>query len=94
MVLFTLQSRMPDDEFLDIVVEDCASLERRKILELIVLTAKLSVCNVHKLGTFASLILILHAEQYFTENFWTNSSLASTFANKRPCYFNSGVSLL
>lgn len=31
---------------------------------------------------------------YFTENFWINSSLASTFANKQPCYFNSGMMLI
>ncbi|KAG0627051.1 hypothetical protein M758_2G170500 [Ceratodon purpureus] len=31
---------------------------------------------------------------YFTGNFWTNSSLASTFANKEPCYFNSGMMLI
>ncbi|KAG0614822.1 hypothetical protein M758_6G206100 [Ceratodon purpureus] len=31
---------------------------------------------------------------YFTENFWINSSLASTFANKKPCYFNSGMMLI
>ncbi|XP_024399370.1 probable galacturonosyltransferase-like 3 [Physcomitrium patens] len=31
---------------------------------------------------------------YFTERFWRNSSLASIFANKKPCYFNSGVMLI
>jgi hypothetical protein len=43
---------------------------------------------------FWSLILCLHAVQYFSESFWTNFTLSSTFANKQPCYFNSGVSSL
>ncbi len=47
-----------------------------------------------KMYLFWSLILCLHAVQYFSESFWTNFTLSSTFANKQPCYFNSGVSSL
>lgn len=31
---------------------------------------------------------------YFSESFWTNFTLSSTFANKQPCYFNSGVMVI
>ncbi|KAE8683639.1 putative galacturonosyltransferase-like 2 [Hibiscus syriacus] len=28
---------------------------------------------------------------YFTTTFWSNHSLSLTFANRKPCYFNTGV---
>ncbi|CAI9758750.1 unnamed protein product [Fraxinus pennsylvanica] len=28
---------------------------------------------------------------YFTPTFWSNPSLSLTFANRKPCYFNTGV---
>lgn len=89
------ESSISDSTFLSLqfVVESRANQEGYCGVFLI-LPAANPACNVHIFGTFASLILILYAEQYFTENFWTNSSLASTFANKQPCYFNSGVSFL
>ncbi|GAB2291331.1 Probable galacturonosyltransferase-like 1 [Dionaea muscipula] len=31
---------------------------------------------------------------YFTPTFWSNPSLSVTFANRRPCYFNTGVMVI
>nr|XP_043636158.1 probable galacturonosyltransferase-like 1 [Erigeron canadensis] len=31
---------------------------------------------------------------YFTPTFWSNPSLALTFSNRRPCYFNTGVMVI
>ncbi|KAL6572871.1 putative galacturonosyltransferase-like 1 [Orobanche hederae] len=31
---------------------------------------------------------------YFTPTFWSNPSLSLTFANRRPCYFNTGVMVI
>ncbi|KAK7359956.1 hypothetical protein VNO77_01925 [Canavalia gladiata] len=31
---------------------------------------------------------------YFTPSFWSNPSLSLTFANRRPCYFNTGVMVI
>ncbi|KAA8528614.1 hypothetical protein F0562_035969 [Nyssa sinensis] len=31
---------------------------------------------------------------YFTPTFWSNPSLSSTFANRKPCYFNTGVMVI
>lgn len=31
---------------------------------------------------------------YFTPAFWSNPSLSLTFANRRPCYFNTGVMVM
>ncbi|THU55285.1 hypothetical protein C4D60_Mb11t04970 [Musa balbisiana] len=32
--------------------------------------------------------------KYFTDRFWSDQRLASTFAGRRPCYFNTGVMVL
>ncbi|MCO5568867.1 hypothetical protein L7F22_022569 [Adiantum nelumboides] len=32
--------------------------------------------------------------KYFTEAFWDNEQYASTFARRRPCYFNTGVMVM
>ncbi|XP_073155317.1 probable galacturonosyltransferase-like 1 [Henckelia pumila] len=31
---------------------------------------------------------------YFTPTFWSNPSLSLTFANRKPCYFNTGVMVI
>ncbi|KAB2076050.1 hypothetical protein ERO13_A06G012400v2 [Gossypium hirsutum] len=31
---------------------------------------------------------------YFTTTFWSNPSLSLTFANRKPCYFNTGVMVM
>ncbi|KAL4300778.1 hypothetical protein HN51_052181 [Arachis hypogaea] len=31
---------------------------------------------------------------YFTQTFWSNPSLSLTFANREPCYFNTGVMVI
>ncbi|KAL2521041.1 putative galacturonosyltransferase-like 1 [Forsythia ovata] len=31
---------------------------------------------------------------YFTQTFWSNPSLSLTFANRKPCYFNTGVMVI
>ncbi|XP_039128708.1 probable galacturonosyltransferase-like 7 isoform X2 [Dioscorea cayenensis subsp. rotundata] len=32
--------------------------------------------------------------KYFTSRFWSNPRLAGTFADRRPCYFNTGVMVM
>ncbi|MQM15673.1 hypothetical protein Taro_048623, partial [Colocasia esculenta] len=32
--------------------------------------------------------------KYFTERFWSDPRLASTFAGRKPCYFNTGVMVM
>ncbi|PWA69735.1 Glycosyl transferase, family 8 [Artemisia annua] len=32
--------------------------------------------------------------KYFTERFWSDSSLSSVFDGKKPCYFNTGVMVM
>lgn len=32
--------------------------------------------------------------KYFTDKFWSNPNLASTFAYRKPCYFNTGVMVM
>nr|GMD03510.1 probable galacturonosyltransferase-like 1 [Ipomoea batatas] len=46
----------------------------------------------------AKLAAVLAAPEYcnanFTLTFWSNPSLSLTFANRRPCYFNTGVMVI
>ncbi|GAB2267356.1 Probable galacturonosyltransferase-like 1 [Dionaea muscipula] len=60
-----------------IVVDDIASLFSTPLPNDAVLAAP-EYCNAN----FTS---------YFTPTFWSNPSLSSTFADRRACYFNTGV---
>ncbi|MQM22593.1 hypothetical protein Taro_055648 [Colocasia esculenta] len=49
--------------------------------------------EVNLLGRVVAAPEYCHANftKYFTDAFWADSTLASTFAGRRPCYFNTGV---
>ncbi|GAU14343.1 hypothetical protein TSUD_309030 [Trifolium subterraneum] len=63
-----------------ILVDDIAKLAETPLGENSVLAAP-EYCNAN----FTS---------YFTPSFWSNPSLSLTFANRKPCYFNTGVMVI
>ncbi|KAJ6679251.1 GLYCOSYLTRANSFERASE 8 DOMAIN-CONTAINING PROTEIN [Salix purpurea] len=63
-----------------VLVDDIAKLAATPLGEKSVLAAP-EYCNAN----FTS---------YFTPTFWSNPSLSLTFADRRPCYFNTGVMVI
>ncbi|XP_047960207.1 probable galacturonosyltransferase-like 1 [Salvia hispanica] len=63
-----------------VLVDDIAKLAATPLPDPAVLAAP-EYCNAN----FTS---------YFTPTFWSNPSLSLTFANRRPCYFNTGVMVI
>lgn len=63
-----------------ILVDDIAKLAATPLGEEAVLAAP-EYCNAN----FTT---------YFTPTFWSNPSLSLTFANRNPCYFNTGVMVI
>ncbi|XP_015884583.3 probable galacturonosyltransferase-like 1 [Ziziphus jujuba] len=63
-----------------ILVDDIAKLAATPLGDSAVLAAP-EYCNAN----FTS---------YFTLSFWSNPSLSLTFANRKPCYFNTGVMVI
>lgn len=63
-----------------ILVDDIAKLAATPLGEEAVLAAP-EYCNAN----FTT---------YFTPTFWSNPSLSLTFANRKPCYFNTGVMVI
>lgn len=63
-----------------ILVDDIAKLAATPLEDSSVLAAP-EYCNAN----FSS---------YFTSTFWSNPSLSLTFANRKPCYFNTGVMVI
>lgn len=63
-----------------VVVDDIASLYDVQLVEEKVLAAP-EYCNAN----FTA---------YFTPTFWSNPSLSMTFADRRACYFNTGVMVI
>ncbi|KAJ8549979.1 hypothetical protein K7X08_033686 [Anisodus acutangulus] len=63
-----------------VLVDDIAKLAATPLGEQTVLAAP-EYCNAN----FTA---------YFTPTFWSNPSLSLTFANRKPCYFNTGVMVI
>ncbi|MBA0777051.1 hypothetical protein Gotri_005118, partial [Gossypium trilobum] len=59
-------------------------------------------CPLNYARSYLANLLPLSAPQYcnanftsyFTTTFWSNPSLSLTFANRKPCYFNTGVMVM
>ncbi|CAL5205948.1 unnamed protein product [Lathyrus oleraceus] len=64
-----------------ILVDDIAKLASTPLAEKNSVLAAPEYCNAN--FTF-----------YFTPTFWSNPSLSLTFANRKPCYFNTGVMVI
>lgn len=63
-----------------LLVDDIATLAATPLLSDTILAAP-EYCNAN-------------FTNYFTPSFWSNPSLSFTFANRKPCYFNTGVMVI